>query len=245
MADNYSFWDNVRPSFNKHRSNIDSTRNYDIDGRTYHNTSNESRNRSQVAASRSYDIDGRNYSNAMHNTGGAKIFSFKGGGGALGTGVLTNVLMWLVIFGIVLFVWLTVWPLIKKARGFISPDEDTANTKADEEISKQRQEVIKHMSDRMDNGNTYTDAATWLSSALHRKWLDIFKDVDEISVGNFMLTVKKEEWTQLSNSYREYRNSVTSWYENWSSGSHSLEDDLKGVFSSDEKKKYLGHLNLS
>lgn len=114
---------------------------------------------------------------------------------------------------------------------------------ASDAVDNASEEIVKHSSDRMSNGDTYLQAASWLSSMLHRSILDIFKDVDEERVGAYMLTVGRSEFKQLEATYYQYRKGSTSFFENWSSGSHSLIGDLDRVFSSSEQLKYLSHLS--
>lgn len=213
--------------------NIDSTRNYDIDGRTYHNTSNEARNRSQIAASRNYDIDGRNYSNAMHNTGGARIFSFKGGGsGTLSVGLFVNVLMWLAVLVIVYILYRFIYGLFLKSS-------------AAKAVDSYNDEISKHSSNRMSNGETYISAAAWLYNELiGGTGISILKNVDEERVGEYMLTVKGSEYRQLENTFSLYckESSPLSFAGIYTSV--SLSDALLSAFDSNERLKYLSHLGL-
>lgn len=217
--------------------NIDSTRNYDIDGRTYHNTSNESRSR--INSARQSDVDARNYSNAMHNTGGAKIFSFKGGGtGKMITGTFSYVLMWSVVGVIVFLAFQFLWPLIKKWKNVINPSVGAA-------IEKENQEVAKHSSDRMSNGDTYLGAATYLFDEMYSDTLLPWaKDTDHEIVGNYMLTVKSAEFVQLSSTFSLVSKERRSWYHMGEEQYFSLTDALKKLFSSSEKTKYLSHLGV-
>lgn len=217
--------------------NIDSTRNYDIDGRTYHNTSNESRSR--INSARQSDVDARNYSNAMHNTGGAKIFSFKGGGtGKLATSLFSNVIMWLVIGLIAFLAFKFLWPLIKVWTRTITPTASDAIDKANEEIAK-------HASDRMSNGETYLSVARWLFDMLFTSdgvvpWA---KSTDKESVGNYMLTVRNSEFVQLSNTYLAVKKESFRWFQIGDRNA-SLSTDLKDLFNDSERLKYLSHLSI-
>lgn len=214
-------------------SNINSTRNYDIDGRTYHNTSNESRSR--INSARRSDVDSRNYSAATHNTGGAKIFSFKGG--ALGTGILTNVIMWLVIGAIAFLGFNFLWPLIKKWKTNIDPTTDSTITKAN-------QEVLKHSSDRLSNGQTYISAAGYLYNELFGDgFFPWAKKTDHDVVGRFMLSVTSSEWVQLENTYALYKKENHGLLK-WGSGDEGLSFDLRDLFTPAERIKYLSHLNI-
>lgn len=214
-------------------SNINSTRNYDIDGRTYHNTSNESRSR--INSARRSDVDARNYSNAMHTTGGAKIFGFKGG--ALGTGVLTNVIMWLVIGAIAFLGFNFLWPLIKKWKANIDPEPEDV-------LNKRENEILKHSTDRMANGDTYMSAAEYLYNSL---WgsnpLGWWRSTDHDVIGTYMQNVSKGEYVQLNNTYVSYKKGITNWYV-IGSNICDLTGDLNDLFSSSEKIKYLSHLGV-
>jgi hypothetical protein len=232
MADNYSFFGEGTPRFYKNRTNVDSDRDYTIDSRNY--SQSLSNPLSNVFSSRQSDIDSRNYSQSQ--TGGSRVFSYRAASGGHATAkIFGNVVMWLMVFGIGYLAYKFLWPIIQKWTHLLKPTVDSTINTADETI-------LRHSSDRMQNGDTYLQSAEWLYSEMFflNGFIPWWKDADEERIGNYLLTVRKDEFKQLSSTYLLYRREVDSWYQ----FSHvtTLMSDLKDLFSSSEQSKYLSHL---
>jgi hypothetical protein len=190
---------------------------------------------SNVFSSRQSDIDSRNYSQSQ--TGGSRVFSYRAANGGHATAkIFGNVVMWLMVFGIGYLAYNFLWPLIQKWTHLLKPTIDSTINTADETI-------LRHSSDRMSNGDTYLQSAGWLYNEMFESGLfPWFHDTDEKRVGNYMLTVRKDEFKQLSSTYSLYKKEKVSWYQ--LTDMASLTGDLCDLFSSSEQVKYLLHLSI-
>jgi hypothetical protein len=96
----------------------------------------------------------------------------------------------------------------------------------------------------MSNGSTYFEAAKYLADLMFggSGFLGWWTFTDHATVGNFMLTVKAQEYKFLFNVYWAYKSDSCSWMISGLKG--NLTQDLMDLFSSSEQKKYLSHLNI-
>ena len=133
--------------------------------------------------------------------------------------------------GLILLYWL---------KGFFTKS-DTAKM-VDNYVKDHTNEVIQLSKDFMSTGDTYAVVAQLIHDMIYRgqslAWL---KNTDEKALGEVMLRVLKEEYSNLQLAYQLYKESNTSWYHFGKGG--TLDEDLRGVFSKAEYKTYCGHLS--
>jgi hypothetical protein len=169
------------------------------------------------------------------NNSNRKNISFSGTG-KLATSVFSNVIMWLCIGLIAYLGFRFISPLLKLWTRNLTPTASDAVDRVEEEISK-------HSSDRMSNGDTYMRASVFLYHEMFGEgFFPWWKKTDHNVVGRYILTVMRTEFSQLSSTYRIYKVSQTSFYE--FSDMDTLLDDLKSLLSSEEQVLYLRHLEL-
>lgn len=102
-------------------------------------------------------------------------------------------------------------------------------------------EIANNASNRLNNGDTYLNAAKWLYEEMYGNTiLGWWKNSDEDLIGNYLLTIKRNEFDQLQNTYWMYKKDHGFWQ--IAAFKDSLLVDLKDLFSSSNQKKYLSHL---
>lgn len=91
----------------------------------------------------------------------------------------------------------------------------------------------------MENGRTYYAVADEIFSHLHAKvlwsWNFTFKNTDEKALGALMLTVKEDEYDNLSDVYLHLKKAM-------GTNQSPLSEDLFKTFNSKERRMYLSHL---
>lgn len=111
------------------------------------------------------------------------------------------------------------------------------------DIEENTNQIVSASKDMMSNGSTYLGASKYIFEHLYSNnplgWL---KSTDKVTLGNFMLSVKYDEYKQLYNTYFLYKQEVGTWI--LGSKKDSLSTDLKDCFSKEQQALYLSHLPL-